>query len=62
MPREKEDFRIILELINNKYPDKFLLSAKEVSEFLGISVRTVYRRFKFEGQGISKVKLARLLC
>ena len=63
MPREKEGFRDNLERLNEKFPDKELLSRCDVADFLGIHRTTVARWFNFSVHGyISKVTLARALC
>ena len=66
MAREKEGFREQLERLDEKFPDKELLTKGEVIEFLGISPSTMTRRAKEFGfaprsKHVSKVKLARAL-
>ncbi len=58
MPREKELFRDNLEILNEKFPSKFLLTAVEVAEFTGLERHTVKRNFKFNGRYITKTQLA----
>lgn len=59
--REKEDFRAILERISNFFDGKEVLSKKEVARYTGLDVRTVAKRFDFNQNMISIVKLARQL-
>ena len=62
MPREKEDFRVNLELLLEHFPNKKILTIREVSEYLGKSPNAVRRRFDYEkGKGITIVSLARQL-
>ena len=66
MPREKECFRDYLERLDEKFPDKELLTKAEVVAFLGISPSTMTRKAKEFGfaprsNHVSKVKLARAL-
>ncbi len=65
MAREKQCYRDMLEVLNEKFPDRQFLNAQEAADFIGCSRRTVDRKFKdyfISGLGISKVQLARLLC
>ena len=61
MPREKELFRDNLERLDAAFPNKEMLSQKEVSEFTGIGQWTIPKHFSFKNHYISKVKLAREL-
>ena len=66
MPREKECFRDYIMRLDEKFPDKELLTKGEVIDFLGISQSTMTRRAKEFGfaprsKHVSKVKLARAL-
>ena len=58
MPREKELLRDNIVRIKEKYPDKELLRQFEVAQYLGVSVKTVRKRFTFDRGYISVVKLA----
>lgn len=65
MSYEHPDFRGILERLNEKYPDKEMLSVQDLADLYGYSSRqSVYNRFGscFQRGKISKVKLARLMC
>ena len=61
MPREKECFRDYLERLDQKFPDKEVLTQKECADFIGRDARTVKKYYGIDKRGISKVKLARLL-
>lgn len=65
MAREKECYRDMIEQLNNRFPNREFLKPQEVADFIGCSRRTVdrkYKQFYVEQFGISKVRLARLLC
>ena len=59
MPREKELFRDNLQILNERFPDKFLLTSTEVVEFTGLERHAVKKKFKFSGRYITKTQLAR---
>lgn len=61
MSREKEDYRPIMEELNARFPDKFLLSVSDVAAWLGICRATVRRRYPLpRGEHhYSKAELAR---
>lgn len=61
MPREKEGFRDNLVRLDEKFPDREIISLKDCARFLGIDTRTVKKRYKITKAGVSKVQLARLL-
>lgn len=61
MAREKELFRDYLIRLDEKFPDKEIIQQKECAEFLGLDKRTVKKKYGVSRDGISKVKLARLL-
>ena len=64
MPREKTDYRDILERLDTKYPDKELLTRGEIASFLGITRQAVYNRYGDRmpaGVKISKTMIARLV-
>lgn len=65
MAREKEFFREQLQRLDERFPDKEMLSQKELAEFLGCTTRTIKNRYDHlftPGLGISKVKAANLIC
>lgn len=62
--REKETFRDELVRLDQQFPDKELLTTKEASKYLGITVDTFKRYYTDKlscGRYISKVVLARTL-
>ena len=61
MPREKEAYRDNVERIKLMYPDKELLSRKEVCTFCKIDYRTASKMFTFKNNYISVATLAREL-
>ena len=61
MPKEKECFRDNLERLDEKFPNKEILTQKDCAEFLGKNKKTIKTRYGIDASGISKVKLARLL-
>ncbi len=68
MPREKDGYRDILELLNERYPDHDMLRIKECGAVLGVSkYETVMNRLGRAGVPIvdakvNKVFLARYMC
>jgi len=61
MPREKELYRDYIERLDEKFPNKEILTQKDCVEFLGIDKKTVKKHYDIGRGGISKLKLARLL-
>lgn len=61
MPREKELYREYVVRLDEKFPDKEILTQRDCAEFLGKDKRTVKSRYGIDKDGISKLKLARLL-
>lgn len=61
MGREKEDYRTILEALEARFPDKYMLTVTDVAGWMGISRQTVRRRFPLpKGEHYySKAELAR---
>lgn len=59
--REKAAYRDNLERLNEKFPDKELLTKKDVAEFLGVCYRYVAANYPFKNNYISKATLAREL-
>lgn len=63
MPREKEDFRVNLEQLNRLFPERELLTIKEVMQVTGYkSVNTVKKHVPFTNHRVSKATLARIMC
>ena len=61
MAREKEDYRNNLERLCDAFPDKELLTKKDVIQFTGLNYRAVCRLYPFYKNYISKATLARHL-
>lgn len=63
MPREKECYRSHLERLDERFPDKEMLTAVDVSLYTGLCRQTVKKRYSFDKstKRISKVVLAREL-
>ena len=59
--RDKPAYRDNLERLNEKFPDKELLTKKDVAQFLGVCYRYVSANYPFKGNYISKATLAREL-
>ena len=61
MAREKEGFRDNLALLNERFPDKDMLTLREVAAFVGWDVATVKRHIRFNEttRKVSKADLAR---
>lgn len=65
MGREREGYRENLELLEQRYPGRMLLTIEEVMEVTGYASRKTIKKHlgKFFVNGrISKVHLARYLC
>lgn len=65
MPREKESYRDNLERLNERYPDKELLTVTDVANFLGICRQRAKAMLPFKeiggAPGVTKASLARFL-
>ncbi len=59
--RESENFRPILERLDEKAPGKELLRPSEVGKILGICRQTAARRYPFHDGYINKVALAQTM-
>ena len=59
MPREKEGYRLNLERINEKFPEREMLRVCDVMSFTGWSRNSVKKRIPFMDGYISKADLAR---
>lgn len=63
MSREKEGFRDMMERLNERFPEKELLSIADVSRFLGVSRDTARKYVKLNAaRKIAKTDLARQIC
>jgi hypothetical protein len=61
MSREKEAYRNNLERLCEAFPNKEMLTQKDVAKFTGLDYRTVKRIFPFRESFISKATLARCM-
>ena len=65
MAREKPTYRSVLERLDERFPDKEVLSKKELCAFLGRSPRFVYdhwrQHYNKQLGGYSKAKIASVL-
>lgn len=59
MPREKADFRDLLERLDTAFPGKELLEKQEIAAWLGVNPRTVSRRYNFPRGKVTKTAVAR---
>lgn len=59
MPREKPAYRDNLERIVGRFPNKEMLTVRDVSAFCGLDSRTAKKLFEFNNNYISVAKLAR---
>ncbi len=59
--RENENFRPILERLDEKAPGVELLSQTQVGKILGICRQTAAKRYPFHDGYINKVALARMM-
>ncbi len=63
MPREKVCYRDHLERLDERFPDKELLTQLDVAKYTGLCRQTVSKRYPFDKttKRISKIVLAREL-
>ena len=61
MSNEKAAYRLNLERLIEVFPDKELLTQKDVAKFTGMNPKTVVKHFPFRDNRISKATLASLL-
>ena len=65
MPREKPAFREALDRLDAAFPGREIIQQKELSQFLGLDVRTVRKYFSTCKSklypGYSKTKIAMIL-
>lgn len=62
MPREKEDYRTILEDILTATGGKRMLTIEDVIRYTGLGRKTVKKRYMPEGGPINACVLARRMC
>ena len=62
MPREKVDYRDYVARLDAAFPGRELVAKSEIAGWLGISKRTLLRRYELPpGQYVTKTALARAL-
>ena len=59
MPRENPDYRDILERLDAAFPAKEVLTKTETAAWLGVSVKTLKRRYNLPPGFNSKVQIAK---
>lgn len=59
MPRENPDYRDILERLDKAYPNKEVLTKTETAAWLGISLKTLKRRYSLPPGYNSKIQVAK---
>ena len=59
MPREKADYRDLLDRLDAAFPGKEMLTKAEVAEWLGVGRNTVTRRYGWPRGKITKTQVAR---
>lgn len=65
MSREKEGYRDTLAQLNEMFPNKGMLTRKEVAQFMGVTRQTLWRRgiaFNEKTNLVTKADLARQIC
>ena len=58
---ESPFYRYNLGLLNENFPDKNILSIKDVAEFEGKHYTTIQRKYNLPREGITKVEYAHLI-
>lgn len=61
MPKEKADYRDLLERLDEAFPGRELISKEELAKWLGVSYRTVARRYDLPGGRVLKTTVARAI-
>lgn len=61
MPREKMGYRDNLEYLGQKFPEKMLLTKKDIMDLTGLSRKSVANNFPFPGKYISIPDFARMI-
>lgn len=59
MAREKADYRDLLERLDRDFPGRETVSKAELAAWIGISPRTLRRRYPMPGQLVTKTMVAR---
>lgn len=61
MPREPETYRLNIEHLNERFPDKETFTIADIMKMNDFSRPTAEREFPFKGKYISKVNLAYMM-
>ena len=63
MPREREDFRLNMERLNELYPEKEMLSIREAMQVMGFQRDVTAKKYIpfTRSKQVSKVTLARIM-
>ena len=61
MPRENPDYRDTLERLDAAFPGREALTKAEVAAWLGISTKTLKRRYNLPPGNNTKVQIARVV-
>lgn len=59
MPRERPEYRDLLERLDEAFPNKEMLTRQEVADWLGVGRNTVTRRYKWPAGRVTKTMVAR---
>lgn len=59
MPKEKADYRDLLERLDAAFPGRELLTKRDVAAWLGVNEKTVKRRYGWPRGKVSKTQVAR---
>lgn len=62
MPKERQDYRDLLERLDRAFPGREMLTRDDLAYFLGVTRQTVYNRYSFPSRvRISKTQAARAI-
>ncbi len=61
MPKEPETYRLNIEQLNTRFPDRELFTRMDLMELSGLKRDAVNKEFPFTGKYISKPNLAYLM-
>lgn len=62
MAREPEGYRLLLERLNEFFPDKNILTKSDVRRYTGLDRSTIAKRYAIGKNGIEKTQLALRMC
>lgn len=61
MPRELPTYRLHIEQLNLRFPEKDMLTRLDIIETTGMGITAVRNSFPFRGKFVTKVKFAHML-